>query len=419
MAGKRILMSTFGSLGDLHPYLALGRELRRRGHEPGIGTTPAYRERVLAEGLRFVPVRPDIDPLGRRLLERVMHPRTGSRTILLEFALGYLREGYEDLREAAREADLIVTHPIGYASILLARAMGRPWASVALAPVSLFSALDPCVFPGLPFAERIAGLGPRFHRRFLALLDLLSRPWLRPYRRIERELGLPRGPNPLLPGHPSPHLHLALFSPVLAAPQSDWPRRTLATGFPFYVHDEATNPELERFLSEGAAPIVFTLGSAAVGRAGDFYEQSLDAVPSLGARAVLLIGRDGANRPRRALPAGVLALPYAPHAALFPRARAIVHQGGIGTTGEAMRAGRPMLVVPFAHDQPDHAFRLRRLGIARSVPRARYDAAAAVRELRPLLQEPGYSRQAAAVGEKVRGEDGVKMACNALERLLT
>ena len=417
-AVPRILLVTFGSLGDLHPYLALGRELLRRGHRPTIGSTPHYRAQVESEGLGFVPVRPDIDPNDRRLLERVMNPRTGSRTILLEFALGQLRESYEDLRDATREAELLVTHPIAYSAILLARASGRPWASVALAPVSLFSTLDAPAFPGLPFAERIAGFPPRFHRFFYTLLDLSFRPWLRPYRRLEAELGLPRGPNPVLPSHPSPYLHLALFSKVLAAPQADWPPHTLASGFPFYAHDAEPAPELERYLASGEPPVVFTLGSAAVGHAGDFYERSLDAVLQLGVRAVLLIGRDGANLPRRALPESVIALPYAPHASVFPRAQAIVHQGGIGTTAEAMRSGRPMLVVPYSHDQPDHARRLRRLGVARSLPRERYTTARCVAELGALLREPGYAARAASMAAAVQGEDGVKTACDALERLL-
>ena len=132
---------------------------------------------------------------------------------------------------------------------------------------------------------------------------------------------------------------------------------------------------------------------------------------------MLLVGRDTGNRPA-SLPEGVIAVEYAPFAALFPRAAAVVHQGGVGTTGQAMRAGRPMLVMPFAHDQPDNAERVRRLGIARTIPRHRYGAAAAARELGTLLDDPGYSERAASVGERVRREDGVASACDALEALI-
>ncbi len=114
----------------------------------------------------------------------------------------------------------------------------------------------------------------------------------------------------------------------------------------------------------------------------------------------------------------MVACDYAPFSGLFPRAAAIVHPGGIGTTGLAMRSGRPMLVAPFAHDHPDNAERVARLGIARTVPRHSYTSARAAAELRRLLDNPAYSQRALAVGEQVRQEDGVQVACDALEGLV-
>jgi UDP:flavonoid glycosyltransferase YjiC (YdhE family) len=118
------------------------------------------------------------------------------------------------------------------------------------------------------------------------------------------------------------------------------------------------------------------------------------------------------------LPAGVIAVPYAPHAAVFPRAAVVVHQGGIGTTGEAMRAGRPMLVVPYSHDQPDQAARLTRLGVARRVPRERYAAAVAAREIRGLLEDARYAERAAGIGSRVRIETGAATASHLVTCLL-
>lgn len=414
---RRILLVTFGSLGDLHPYLALARELKRRGHAPVVASVPGYAPRAAAAGVEFLGLRPDVDVEDPRELQRAMHPRRGPRYVIVDMALGRLRESFDDLRRAQREADLLVGHPIAFGALLLGRAARRPWVSVALAPVSLFSALDPPVVRPGRFAEWLAGRGPRGQRLLHRLFDLVTRSWLGPYRALERELGLPRGANPIFHGQHSPHLNLALFSPVLAAPQADWPASTVQTGFPFYEHDEQSVPELERFLDAGEPPVVFTLGSAAVGRAGDFYEQSAAAAQRLGLRAVLLVGRDPRNRPRRALPDSILALPYAPHARVFPRAAAIVHQGGVGTTGEALRSGRPALIVPWAHDQPDHARRLTRAGLARRLPRARYTASAAARELRALLDDAGCLARCAEAGARVRAERGVAAACEALEAL--
>jgi UDP:flavonoid glycosyltransferase YjiC (YdhE family) len=236
-------------------------------------------------------------------------------------------------------------------------------------------------------------------------------------------------------GQHAPDLVLALFSPLLAAPQPDWPRQTLVTGA---VVDDAVHgvafadgaarrstdalpPALARFLdeaSDGTPPIVFTLGTSAVltAEAAGVYRESAAAARALGRRAVLLTGHDPRNVPTGLGP-DVLALPTASHAALFPRAAAVVHQGGMGTLTQALRAGRPMLVVPFAHDQPDNADRAARLGVARVVAPRRYEAARVAAELSRLLEDPAVGARAADVGARVRAEDGAAVAALALERL--
>ncbi len=177
------------------------------------------------------------------------------------------------------------------------------------------------------------------------------------------------------------------------------------------------SPELVRFLDAGPPPIVFTLGSSAILDAGPFFEHSAAAAKLLGRRSVLIVGQDSGNRPA-SLPDDVIACDYVPFSELFPRAAAIVHPGGIGTTGLAMRSGRPMLVVPCAHDQFDNAARVTRLGIARTISRRRYRPSRVAAELRHLLDNPQYSQRASEIGERVRREDGLRAACDALEELL-
>jgi UDP:flavonoid glycosyltransferase YjiC (YdhE family) len=94
----------------------------------------------------------------------------------------------------------------------------------------------------------------------------------------------------------------------------------------------------------------------------------------------------------------------------------IVHQGGVGTTAQAIHAGVPMLVIPFMHDQPDNAFRVKRLGIGRIIHRDHYTVDAAVANLRALLENPEYGRRAREIGARVRKEDGLKLACDAVEK---
>ncbi len=176
--------------------------------------------------------------------------------------------------------------------------------------------------------------------------------------------------------------------------------------------------ELSKFLDAGEPPITFTLGTSAVGAAGTFYEESVKAVRALKRRAVLLVGGDARNRPRDPLPAGVMAVDLAPHDALFPRSAAVVHQGGIGTTGQALRAGRPTLVVPHAHDQPDNAFRSAKTGGARVCYPAKYKAERVAGELRTLLEDPSYLERAQTAAKIVRAEDGAGTAADAILKVL-
>jgi UDP:flavonoid glycosyltransferase YjiC (YdhE family) len=249
---------------------------------------------------------------------------------------------------------------------------------------------------------------------FLRLAKSITRPWLAPVRALRAELGLAPGRDPLYEGQFSPFGTLALFSRVLARPQPDWPPRTTLTGFIFYTPPRTLPGDVGEFLDAGEPPIVFTLGSSATGAPGVFYDESLDAARRLGRRALLLVGRHTAST-ALASDGRALAVPFAPHDAVFPRAEAIVHHGGIGTTGQALRAGRPTLVVPHAHDQPDNALRVQRLGAARVLPAARYRSASAMRHLDALLSTPDYAARAQSAAATVRAEQGEDAACDAIE----
>jgi len=410
----RILITMFGSYGDLHPYLAVGTELRRRGHAVTIATSAAYRAKVEAEGMSFHAVRPDIELNNREMLAYVMDARRGSERVV-SYLAGLVRESYEDTAEAARNTDVILTHPATFASVLVAQKLCLPWISTVLAPLSFLSAYDPPVAAQAPWLVKARMLGPGFMKWLWDIGRRQTLAWVKPVLELRRELGLGRGAHPIFEGSHSPSLVLALFSRYLAALQPDWPAQTVVTGFPFYDRGELA-PELQRFLAEGPAPVVFTLGSSAVGAAGAFYLQSLAAVERLGCRAVFLTGSHPQGLPEL-LPPVVLA-PYAPHAAIFPRAAAVVHQGGIGTTAQAMRSGRPMVVVPFGHDQFDNAARVQRLGAAEVLYRSRYDARRVADVLQRLLQKPSYARAAAELGEKVRADDGTGIAADAIEARL-
>lgn len=418
-ARRRIVLTTFGSLGDLHPYIAVALGLKERRYEAVIATYGSYRQKIESLGIGFRAVRPDLpDPESDpELMRRSMDRRTGSEFVIRQLMMSVLRESYEDTLAAEEGADLLVSHLLTFTTPLVAEKKGIPWASTVLQPLSLLSAHDPPVFPQLPFLAKLRFLGPAFHHLLFRCGKWSTRSWFEPWHRLRAEVGLsPTSDSPLFEGQNSASLVLALFSKLLADKQPDWPPETVITGFPLYDGGCGLPPELVDFLGEGRPPIVFTLGSSAAEVGGTFYKESLAAARSLGRRAIVIGKRIGTEKV--ALPKGVFACGYAPFSQLFPRATAIVHAGGIGTTGLGMRSGRPMLVVPFAHDQPDNAERLRRLGVARTIPGHRYTAARATAELRRLLDDPSYSQRASEVSGRMRDEDGVRVACDALESML-
>lgn len=413
----RIVITSWGSYGDVYPYVGLARALAARGHRPVLAVPPFYRTLIEREGFEFFPVGPDIDPNDRVMLARVMDPVKGTEAILRGLLMPALRQTYESLRAAVRGADLLVTHPVTYAAPVVAETAGLPWVSSVLAPMSFFSPTDLPVFAPTPRLVHLRRLGPWFGRFMVGIARRATRSWMDPVYALRAELGLERGKDPIYEGQFSPALTLALFSRVLALPQPDWPSNVHTTGFVFYNGPEPLSPELEAFLDAGPPPVVFTLGSSAVGAAGRFYHESALAAARLGIRAVLLTGGFPDNEPLHRTSPDLLLVDRAPHQLLFPRARAVVHQGGIGTTAQALRSARPMIVVPHAHDQPDNAFRVTNLGVARTVFPAAYRATRVARELKRLLNDDRYEARAATVAAGVRSEGGAETAAAVLDSL--
>jgi UDP:flavonoid glycosyltransferase YjiC (YdhE family) len=283
--------------------------------------------------------------------------------------------------------------------------------------ISFFSANDPPVLAPFPSLAKLYKLGPIVNRGIINFAKFVSNSWAEPIRQLRRELGLsPIDYNPFIENRFSPYLVVALFSSVLGQPQPDWPANTVVAGFTFYDGTQGgaeLTPALKQFLEVGEPPLVFTLGSAAVMDAGNFYQESIQAAKQLNRRAVLLIGNN--SLPKNLL-ADVVAVNYAPYSQIFPRACAIVHQGGIGTTAQALRAGRPTLIMPYSHDQPDNAARVKRLGTSLTISRKQYSAAQVAKELSELLGNRNYAANASKIARIIQAEDGVGVACNAIEK---
>jgi UDP:flavonoid glycosyltransferase YjiC (YdhE family) len=418
----RIVFATFGTFGDVNPLIGIGSELCQRGHTVVLAAPEMFRQQAYAGGLAFAPLRPDQDPTDSAMIAMVYDRKRGTERGLREFLFPALRDSYHDLLavvQADGGADLLVSSELAYAAPLVAEFTGIPWASYVLAPFSFFSGYDPPVLPPYPILSQMLANVPGTGHLLRPFARVITRSWCKPVFALRRELGLSRGESPLFDAKHAPGLVLALFSPLLGAPQADWPANTEQCGFVFYDRDSehsTLSPELEAFLQAGPPPLVFTLGSAAVLDPGDFWKQSTEAARLLGMRAVLLTGKHIATQPDSH---NICRVGYAPYSLLFPRAAAIIHQGGVGTTAQALRAGKPMLVMPYSHDQPDNARRMQRLGVAKVLLRERYTGARAATRLRTLLRDESYTREALVAKARMEKEDGLHSACDALEAAAT
>jgi rhamnosyltransferase subunit B len=238
--------------------------------------------------------------------------------------------------------------------------------------------------------------------------------WEAPVHALRAELGLPPMTVPAqFGGQFAPEGNLALFSRVLAEPQSDWPANTSVCGFARYdgrLADAALARELEEWLDRGPAPVVFTLGSAVSLYERRFFDVAIEAVRRLGVRALLVTGQEPGECARaiasaRMPAASIKVFRYMPYSLVFPRAAVNVHQGGIGTLGQALAAGRPQLVTPVALDQPDNARRAVRLGVARSLPLKKATPRRLAAALGELISNPHFAEKAAEVAEKLAAEE--------------
>src|SRR5215203_8625 len=313
---KRIVLATFGSPGDLYPFLAIGTELRARGHEPIVATSALYRDKVAAASLDFAPVRPDRSPSQQDpdFLDRVIRDRVPPGTVFRAMFLPSLLDSLEDLLDAMEGADAVVTHTLASAARLAAESRGLPWLSAVMQPMGYLSAFEPPIIGPRVISRVLRSLGPASTRPVLNLARRLTDAWATEWHDLRAELGLaPVRDHPLWEGQHSPTRSLGLFPRVLGEPQPDWPPQARVTGFPFYrAPHHSLNGSLRQFLEKGEPPLVFTLGTTAINDPGSFFEESRAVVRRLGQRAVFFVG-DGRTETCEDVSGEAIAISYAPH----------------------------------------------------------------------------------------------------------
>jgi rhamnosyltransferase subunit B len=339
----------------------------------------------------------------------------------------HLRLAYENALTIQRGADLVLPSSVAFGARLAAEKAGVPWIAIVLQPFMFMSAYDPPTIPHpLWLGPLLRKSGPKVARAAFKLgKSTVLRSVTRPVREFRASIGLDAGSgDAIFEGQFSRGGAIGLYSPLLGDSQPDYPSPSEVVGFAYYDSENGgpseLDSELERFVASGPAPIVVTLGSMAVNYSGAmaFYRDSLAAARKVGRRAVLLVGERVDPVLQQDEGGDFLLRAYVPHSLIFPRAAVIVHQGGVGTLAQAMKAGRPQLVVPFYADQFDNADRASRLGIARWLHFRRYRGPSAARAFEELLRDSTYEARAKQVALQVGMQNGAARAAELVRRFL-
>ncbi len=411
-----IFLLPVGSHGDVHPFVGVGRALRERGHTITLIANEIYEPLARAQNFQFVECGSADDFQMMTRDPDLWHPSRSMRAVFNQDLMRkFLPTTYHAIEKLNRPGETImIAGTLGFAPRIAREKLGIPLVSVHLQPISLGSVEDPPKYP----SRMQMTYFPRWLRRasyWYAERVIMDGFLAGPINDFRKELGLPAIRRIWGPWRQSPDLVLGLF-PKWFATAPDWPANMRQTGFVRYDQSENAplSEELETFLRAGEPPVVISFGSA-MRQGRPYFEAAVEACRRLNLRSIIL-AKDGEQIPTE-LPAGCMQWDYAPFSQIFPRAAAVIHHGGIGTTAQCLAAGVPQLVMPMAFDQPDNADRVVKLGVARSVLAARFSADRAAQSLNELLHDETTRSRCEAIQKKLDDEP-LPETCTLIESVL-
>ena len=412
-----VLMVAVGSYGDVLPLVGLGGALRSRGHTVTFFTNDHFGNLVQQAGLTFVAMGPaeEYDVVANH--PDLWHPHKGWRVIMKRMMAGtYLEDAYHLLcSHLIPGQTMLISSTLGFVARLVQETHGIPLATIHLSPGVFHSAFQAPRMPGLPLPD---WLPVRFKQGVWKIIDhVLIDPLLKPKLNWFRgTLGLPPVSRIFHTWLHSPDLVLGLFPKWFADPQPDWPPSTVLTGFPLY--DKAGDSDLptavQQFFETHPKPLVFTPGSANK-HGTSFFAEAAQTCQAMN-RSGIFLTRYPEQLPQP-LPSQVAHCSYAPLSQLLPHCAALIHHGGIGTCSQALQAGIPQLIQPFAFDQFDNGARIEQLGVGRNISRGSFHSPIIARHLQDLLSSQKIATACHSLKNDVKDTDHLAESCLLIERI--
>ena len=418
----RIVVTTFGSTGDLNPFIALGLALRTRGHDVLFAVEANFEPQLRLLGFPVRLLTGDQETALAPFRQQIFNnnnPLTSLHLLVKHYILPALPAKVTELRDICQQADLLISVAPQFAASIVADLLHIPWISVILTPSTLPSSSISARPQHVPLPATLQRMVNRFSW-FLGGM-FLRQIVDRPINRIRREFHVPPRSNLMWTGNLSPLLSaLAVSSAFLPRPD-DWPESIKMTGFCFWDHSanwQFSEP-LKAFLHEDKPVVAVTAGSVAPEERAlflSYYQTSIEGILASGARALVI------NAPESTIftesQEDVLHLPFAPFSEVFPACAAVIHHGGIGTVAQCLRAGVPSLVVPGGVDQPFNAAQVVQCKAGLWIPRNHYTRKLAEQALRALLTSPTYRKSLQEIQAQILQEDGATTLCIAIEQVI-
>jgi len=406
-----ITILTYGSRGDVQPFLPLLVGLMARGHSVKLAAPSRFKELVEGYEIQFVPLAGEPEDLSRRMNDAGYNFVKITRELMnhaIEIGLDVMRQ----TEEACKGANLIIhtfAHAVG--AHTLAREMNIPDIHIQGFPMFTPTGDYPNItLPDLKF---------RALNRFTHILSQKITWWTAVFgfEQVRRRAGLPKrklyfpfDDDPLRPPTPI----LCAWSPSVLPPSTDWKPNVHVTGYHFFDLNNSYQPpvELQNFLSAGISPICISFGSMVNRDAENIDHIVRDALRQTNQRGIILSGWSKVNRSSSK---DLLYLESVSHDWLLPRCGMIMHHGGAGTTSAGLRAGIPNIVIPFTADQPFWGKRVYAIG-AGPMPILVKDLS--VENLSHAIADAEaeiFRKQAQDIGQKIKGEDGITQAIALIE----
>lgn len=406
---KTILLCTIGSAGDVYPFIAIGQRLKERGFRVVLITSQYFEAHAHTAGLEFFGLGSAEDYRSIIQDPDLWSPDKGFKVFAERVVFPIMEPAYQAITGFDPSQTVLIAQGQFFAAHIAHEKLGIPFITIHLQPAAFRSVHD---FPLSPIP-----LPPFLVRGLFRLIDalLLDKLFAPNINRFRLSLGLPAIQSIFGGWMHSPQLNLGLFPEWFAQPQTDWTPNTQLTGFVFYdpqQDDVPLPPELESFLNAGSPPVIFTAGTA-MKHGEQFFRDCAQACQMIGQRGILLTQHP--EQLSAQLPDGVQHFSYVPFGKVLPRALALVHHGGIGTTAQAIAAGIPQVIRPMAHDQPDTAMRVARLGIGLTLDPKRFNTESLAHALDQLVSSAAVRERCKALALKIHPEQALNDTCALIE----